>query len=77
MSAASRKTVGARRAALSGWDEVDRLLETAAALRGSALVPRGIYRFLGHEDAHAGMLRTTARSHARRASPTSRASAAR
>jgi hypothetical protein len=77
MSAPSQKTVGVRRAALSNWQEVDRLLETAAGLRRAPLVPRGVYRFSTFEEAHAWMIRMTARTHARHALPISRASAAR
>lgn len=77
MSPFTRKTVGVRRVGLSSWQEIDRLLETAAGIRGAPLVPRGVYRFSTFEEAHAWMIRMTARTHARHASRTSRASAAR
>jgi hypothetical protein len=51
------------------------LQRTARRLRGDALVPRGLYRFATHEEADTWMMRTIARTHARRNSKTSSGSA--
>jgi hypothetical protein len=53
------------------------LQRTLNALRGNALVPRGVYRFASHEEADAWMTREIAATHARLSSGTSPRSAVR
>lgn len=75
---ADGKTVGRRRLGRVDWDDVRRLLATAAALRPVPnLVPRGVYRFESFAEAEAWLNRTIARTLARRKSRTSSGSAAR
>jgi hypothetical protein len=66
------KQVGRRRQPPTDWEDVDRLLRTAAALRPfPALVPRGVYRFRSFEEADAWLTKTIARTLVRRRSRTS------
>jgi hypothetical protein len=69
----SMKSVGRRKIEHPDrWAEIDRLLETAWALRPTrALVPRGVYRFSSFEEADAWMIRTMARTLALHAKKTS------
>ena len=71
----SMKSVGRRKTETGNadpWAEMDRLLETAWALRPTrALVPRGVYRFSSFEEADAWMIRTMARTLALHAKKTS------
>ncbi len=62
----------------------DDVLRDAAAmqrtmnrLRGGALIPRGVYRFAGHEEADEWMIRTIADTHAHLSSKISSHSAPR
>lgn len=72
------KIVGRRRQPRIDWEDVRRLLETAASLRPTRdLVPRGVYRFESFEEADAWLNGTIARTLARRKSATSSGSAAR
>ena len=48
---------------------------TMNALRGAALVPRGVYRFERHEEADEWMIQMIANTHARLSSTTSSNSA--
>lgn len=47
------------------------LQRTINRLRGTGLVPKGVYRFRSHEDADEWMMRQIAATHARRSSKTS------
>ena len=72
------KTVGRRQLRRVDWDDVRRLLATAAALRPVPdLVPRGVYRFESFAEAEAWLNGTIARTLARHKSRTSSGSAAR
>ena len=51
------------------------LQRTLNALRGNALVPRGVYRFASHEEADAWMTLQIAATHARLSSGTSMSAA--
>ena len=51
--------------------DISILQRTINGLRGSDLVPRGVYRFSSHEEADAWMMRLMASTHARRSSKTS------
>ena len=74
----SGKIVGRRRQRRGDWEDVRRLLATAASLRPfPGLVPRGVYRFVRFEEADTWLNRTIARTLARRKSRTSSGSAAR
>ena len=46
------------------------LLRTIRRLRGSALVPRGVFRFGTHKEAQEWMMRQMVRTHVRRNSKT-------
>lgn len=50
--------------------DVDILQQTVNDLRGCGLIPRGIYRFLTHEEADEWMTRQIAANHARHSSRT-------
>jgi hypothetical protein len=71
------KVVGHRAVAGQPLRDAGILQRTVRRLRGEALVPRGLYRFATHEEADTWMMRTIARTHARRSSRTSSASVAR
>ena len=72
------KTVARRRPPRQDWEDVRRLLETAAALRPCPeLVPRGVYRFASFEEADAWLSGMIARTLARHRSRISSRSAAR
>jgi hypothetical protein len=62
------KVVGRRSVAGNPVVDAAILQATAAVLQGGALVPKGVYRFASHEDADTWMIRTIARTHARRSS---------
>ena len=47
------------------------LLRTINRLRGTGLVPKGVYRFRSHEEADEWMTRQIAATHARRSPKTS------
>ena len=53
------------------------LQRTLNRLRQGALVPKGVYRFVRHEEADEWMIRQIASTHARLSSKTSSASVAR
>jgi hypothetical protein len=53
------------------------LQRTVNRLRGTGLIPRGVYRFAEHEEADEWMIRTIAATHARLSSKTSSGSAKR
>lgn len=44
---------------------------TVNRLRGTGLIPRGVYRFASHEEADEWMIRTIANTHAHLSSKTS------
>jgi hypothetical protein len=52
-------------------EDVRILQRTLNRLRGPALVPKGLYRFAGPEEADAWMTRQIAATHARQSSKTS------
>jgi hypothetical protein len=72
------KVVGRRRQPRLDWEDVRRLLATAASLRPVPdLVPRGVYRFESFEEADTWLNQTIAATLARRRSATSSGSVAR
>ncbi len=75
---AGGKIVGRRREPRVDWEDVRRLLQTAASLRPAPdLVPRGVHRFGSFEEADAWLNQTIARTLARRKSTISSGSVAR
>lgn len=62
------KIVSRRRPGSDATKDAAILQRTLNRLRGPALVPRGVYRFLTHEGADAWMSHQIAATHARRSS---------
>ncbi len=62
------RTVSRRPPGENALSDAAILLRTVNRLRGTGIVPRGVYRFASHEEAETWMMRQMARSPVRRSS---------
>lgn len=68
------KVVSRRRGGANFLGDVEKLQETMNRLRGSGLIPRGVYRFSSFEEADQWMIARIAATHAHRSSTISSSS---